>query len=461
DATIFENPNQPFTQPVDGWGRFVIPTTLNGDYWDNTPVGGIQILAGRSNPAAIQFTAQVAGVYAVDARFWDAHPSSAPSDPLYEVYKVDVNGNAVLVSNDNEAITDDNTGAVKERATVHQIVLAAGEKLVFAVHKGDAGGVGEDEVAANIHISLLATEVVNDGVTYYYNMTTGRYLSLSSSSANWNDAKTAAAGYTINGQTGYLATPTDSTSLQIVRALMQNANVTGTWAGGYQVTTIAEPNSGWLWMDGPNAFKPFSGQWAANEPNNAGEENALGFNAPSADINGFNNIGYNDFNEASEFRYFVEVGDGPQITPVELTSSLSVDSGSAMVFVDPQTVYSVKTGHYYRIPTSSADFEYAQTLTEAATYNDGSSVATGYLARIDDAEELDLINRLMAANNTDGVWVGLQGEAGNNGALNWKWVDSSGAISHFDGSKYYQEVVVENALKEAGWVIRSYDDFEH
>ncbi|MDA7827197.1 DUF4347 domain-containing protein, partial [Rhodobacteraceae bacterium] len=462
DSVWFDHPTQPYWNTEDGWGTFGFFTTLD-PHWATTVVGTPQILPGYSNPAAIQFTAETAGVYTVDARFWDGHSGSAPTDPMYEVYKVDANGNATLVSKDNATIVDDNTGATKVRASVHQILLQAGAKLVFAVHKGSSDAVGSDEVAASIHINLVGAQVTRNGQNYIYNLETGHYLALSPQTVtSWGDAKTAAESATLDGVEGYLATPADDTSMTIMRALSAGANVYGAFVGLYQVDATENLNNdlaaGWVWGSGPKEGSPFDGAWNPGEPNSLDEDYGtfwwLNTDTP------YNGAQYNDGSYSGELRYFTEFGETSLGLPSELTARIKIDQGSTLVFVDAVTVYSSKTGHYYKLDGSTGTFTDAQTISEASTYNDGVTDAGGYLARLEDADELAIITKLTQLNNVNGVWVGAKQVTNPDGTLDWKWVDSSGNISDYTPTSA-QQIETATALESAGWRRVSYDDFSH
>ena len=93
------------------------------------------------------------------------------------------------------------------QASIEQIKLDAGEKVLFAIHRGtDANPVGEDAINASIHIDLLASQKVIGGKEYYYNLNNGHYLGLSSGEATWSTAATEVELLDLEGNQVYLST---------------------------------------------------------------------------------------------------------------------------------------------------------------------------------------------------------------------------------------------------------------
>ncbi len=462
DYVMLEHKDAVAWNTTTGWSRFIFPNGFDGNATMFTP-GAVTVLPGYVNPAAMQFTAPVAGVYAVDARFWDGHGAAVTSSPSYKVFKVNAAGTIGTEISPGPIQTGDNTlpNSASARSAVQQVVLAAGERLVFAIHKGDAGGLYADEVRAAIDVNLIATAVQAGGNTWYYNHATGHYIGLSTTTATWANAQTAAGAITVAGQTGYLTTATDANSINIFRALMRESGQTSVFAGGYQLANATDNattgyRDGWFWSTGPRDGELFDGPWLTGEPNSASQD-ALAIHAPSGN---YHLAGYDDGTASSSYRYLVEVGNSPLGTPTELATALSsnVDPGNALVFVDATTAYSAATGHYYRLANSSGDFA-TQQQAASGTQVQGSS---GYLAQATTPDELALITRLARLNNSSGVWVGLQNVDTGNGVMDWKWVNANGTTaSNLDSSQTYQTAESTLALEAAGWTRVAYDSFEH
>lgn len=168
DHVMLENSSNRYDNTSNGWGRFAFPTSV-----ENTSTGwlvragAVNVLPGYTNPAAIQFAAPVAGIYGIDARFWDGNSTTSGSEAQYQVFKVSAAGTAVVVDPTSNVANGSYATTASSVSTLRQVVLAAGEKLVFAVHKGDGSVVAYDEVNALVDINLLATSVALGGNTYY------------------------------------------------------------------------------------------------------------------------------------------------------------------------------------------------------------------------------------------------------------------------------------------------------
>lgn len=467
DYVQLEHTDAKYWNTTTGWSRFLFPNGFDGNAESFTP-GAVTVLPGYVNPAAMQFTAPVAGVYAIDARFWDGH-NTTPSAPSYKVFKVNAAGTIGTEISPGPLQIANTSGpdAPNARSAVQQVVLAAGERLVFAIHKGDGGDVSGDEIRASIDMSLIATAVQSGGQTWYYNHATGRYIGLSATTATWDAAKAAAGTVTVAGQTGYLASATDPTSLNIYRALMRESGQISVFAGGTQLATATDNAStayrdGWFWSSGPKAGQLFDGLWQTGEPNSS-EQDVLAIHAPLVNNSRqYHLAGFDDGTASSSYRYLIEFGDAPLAAPAELNAALSanVDPGNALVFVDSTTAYSARTGHYYKITNnSSGSFEAQQQAASSSTYAGQS----GYLAQATTADELDVISRLARLTNSSGVWVGLKDvDITGTGVMDWKWINANGTVaSSLNSSLYYQEAESTLALEAAGWKRVAYDGFSH
>ena len=213
-------------------------------------------------PTAAQFTAPISGVFGVDARFWRTFTNAG--NPKYKIYKLSGSTMSEVDAGSQIGGGDPSSGTV---SGLKQIVLEQGEKLIFAVHPNGTYA-DYDESSLSLQVDLLATKVISGGATYYYSHANGHYYGLPSGSLAWDAAKTAAEGLTVAGKSGYLATPTDSASMQIMRAMLANANVSGAWAGAKQINSNNEPAGNFYWATGPKAGQPFNGSWNNGEPNN-------------------------------------------------------------------------------------------------------------------------------------------------------------------------------------------------
>ncbi|MEN9762440.1 MAG: hypothetical protein RI906_2266, partial [Pseudomonadota bacterium] len=444
-----------------GWGWFYFPNNFDNANGLTLRPGAVGMIAGMVNPAAMQFTAPVAGVYAVDARFWDAHPDTAPTSPLYKVFKVNVTGTSGVEISPGAVATGENTlpNSASARSAVRQVALAAGERLVFAVHKGAADGLYADEMQATVDINLLAMRVASG---HYYSLDDGHYYnSTATAPGTFDAARTLATQQAaVASAPGYLATPSTPAAAQIAGALTQLAKDNGSntnfsWAALRQTSSTSEPTGNWFWTDGPEAGTPFTGVWASGEPNNG---NSGTEHYGSVHVSG----GFNDLPFTyADTRALVEFGTTRLPEPTELTNALTSLSnpGNALVFLTPTTAYSTLTGHYYQLTSTAGDFD-AQNLAASQTTYGGQ---TGYLTRATTPEELALVTRLARLQNSSGVWVGLKNiDTNGQGSMDWRWVNAAGtSVGSLDGSSTYQTAESINTLEAAGWTRVARDNFSH
>jgi hypothetical protein len=125
DFIQLEHTEAPFGNATTGWARFMFPNGFDNVASFTFVPGAVGILPGHVNPAAMQFTAPVAGVYAVDARFWDANPSTAPSSASYKVFKVNAAGTVGTEISPGPVQTGENTlpNSANARSAVQQVVI--------------------------------------------------------------------------------------------------------------------------------------------------------------------------------------------------------------------------------------------------------------------------------------------------------------------------------------------------
>ncbi len=113
---------------------------------------------------------------------------------------------------------------------------------------------------------------------------------------NWDQARTAAAGTTVDGMQGYLATITSAAENDFLKSLVQSAGSPAAWIGA----SDAEHEGTWKWVSGPEAGTTFfvddanggytvAGQYSSwdltqtyepNDPGSWGEDAAV-FGFPS------------------------------------------------------------------------------------------------------------------------------------------------------------------------------------
>jgi hypothetical protein len=172
------------------------------------------------------------------------------------------------------------------------------------------------------------------------------YKYVTAANISWSSAKTAAAGQSYLGYTGYLATITSAAeNTFITQKLASNGwigasdavseinSATGTTT--YADQTAAEGH--WYWITGPEAGTNFSngnaspllvsGQfmnWNTGEPNNSSGENY-------AQIFASGSIGtWNDLNGSSQGGYVVEFGGLPSDPMITLSSTSRIVVGSPL-----------------------------------------------------------------------------------------------------------------------------------
>jgi hypothetical protein len=376
---------------------------------DTIRPGEVFTLANNYSTAA-QFTAPMSGIYGVDARFWRVWTNGG-GDSKYRVYKL---SGSTLSQVDGGGVINGTNPSGASISTLRQIVLDQGDKLIFAVSSN--GNADQDETTLYLHVDLLATKVTAGSNTYFYSHSNGHYYGISSSSASWDNAKTAAEALTVGGQSGYLATPTDSASMQIMRAMIANANVSGAWAGAKQINSNNEPAGNFYWATGPKAGQPFNGSWNSGEPNNF--DHGSGVREGHVEITTGN---YNDNNGLLARPYVVEFGDSRLPLPGELTGTISAnrDPGNAMLFKDANVAYSARSGHYYRVDSTARGWNASASAAAQTSYES----QTGYLARVTSLNELRIAGWFNRLQNQADQWVGLrQTNKTSEPGGGWQWV---------------------------------------
>ncbi len=136
------------------------------------------------------------------------------------------------------------------------------------------------------------------------------YAAIAGTYANWQAASSTALASTFNGMSGYLATVTSASEVEVLSTLG-----VGGWLGGSDAAKDGE----WRWMAGPEAGQLFTfTNWAAGEPNNffAGGENSLEMKA---------NTGvWNDARDIEPLAYAL-VEYGGQTAPLMVPHTQSID----------------------------------------------------------------------------------------------------------------------------------------
>jgi formylglycine-generating enzyme required for sulfatase activity len=389
--------------------------SITGNNYRQRP--GELMMLPNDYPTAAQFTAPISGVFGVDARFWRTFTNAG--NPKYKIYKLSGSTMSEVDAGSQIGGGDPSSGTV---SGLKQIVLEQGEKLIFAVHPNGTYA-DYDESSLSLQVDLLATKVISGGATYYYSHANGHYYGLPSGSLAWDAAKTAAEGLNVAGKSGYLATPTDSASMQIVRAILTDAGIGNAWAGARQINSNNEPAGNFYWATGPKAGQPFNGSWNDGEPNNYNSVEHYVDLTPNK---------YNDNNGANALRYVVEFGDAKLALPTQLTDNISGNSapGNALIFQQADVAYSARTGHYYKVDSTGRTWDDA--ASNAAAIGNMFAGQRGYLARITDLNELRIAGWFNRLRNQADQWVGLrQTNTSVEPSGGWQWTtgDEAGMTS--------------------------------
>lgn len=175
--------------------------------------------------------------------------------------------------------------------------------------------VGVDNQAIEKSSSIPVTQsnssqpVLNPANSHYYDAIA------TPGGITWVAAKAAAESRTFNGCPGHLVTLTSQQEHDFIIANLPQAapiGVLGWWIGGIQPPGSPEPAGGWQWVTGePFIFT----NWAAGEPNDIGNEDAIHLDGKGSGLGLWNDIPSN--NNIHRIGGYVIEYDTPCIIGVE------------------------------------------------------------------------------------------------------------------------------------------------
>lgn len=105
------------------------------------------------------------------------------------------------------------------------------------------------------------------------------------------------------------------------------------------------------------------------------------------------------------------------------------DGGNAVVFKDANYGYSIKTGHYYKLDTTSRDYSNATSNAQNSNY----AGEKGYLVRMDDAlssSELEVVKLMNSLYGSTLTWIGAERVLGSGNS--WYWSAGNDANVYFN-----------------------------
>ena len=300
---------------------------------------------------------------------------SPTATAAYKAFKVDLAGAITEIDAGLSITAEDRLNA--NQASIEQIKLDAGEKVLFAIHRGtDANPVGEDAINASIHIDLLASQKVIGGKEYYYNLNNGHYLVSSSGEATWSTAATEVELLDLEGNQVYLSTPSDPTSQQDCSSYFGRC-----W---FEIRhgLVAK-----VLMDKVHGRRPL-------QADGRGDGNTLSL------------AGFDSLDLSSSQRYFIEAGERPLPMPAALSDVIAQASnpGNPLIIQQEGVGYSPRTDHSYTVDANTIRF-FSEALLEANQVQlEGQN---GYLAQINSLAELEIADWFTTQSDESQLWLGL------------------------------------------------------
>ncbi len=208
---------------------------------------------------------------------------------------------------------------------------------------GSATPAQYQSLLRTVNISLASSSATTRAVTFslgnMVSYTNGHYYEFVTSTMTWANAKTAAAGRSYNGLTGYLATITSAGENAFIKQTLSADGWIGasddyvhiTAAGVSTYSNQAASEGHWYWVTGPEMGTNFSngngssltavsGQysnWNPGEPNNSGTGEHYGEIYSSSGNSG----AWNDLSSTNSLGYVVEYGGLPGDPVVQLSAT--------------------------------------------------------------------------------------------------------------------------------------------
>ena len=279
-------------------------------------------------------------------------------------------------------------------------------------NRGDdslSGGAGDDSLVGGAG-DLVGLDL--SGYAFY--AASGHLYKLVTSALSWDAAKTAAAGMTIGGLHGYLATITSAGEDAFLKTQITGASEIFVGA------TDAAKEGQWVWATGPEAgtifynagaaTQPGYSNWAPNEPNNA--------NGPGAEnyaVFAYNAGQWND-SPSVPHGYLTEFDVGALGAFDQVTLS---NNGFA---------YNAGNGHAYKaVSNTVASWQAARDAAAGLKLTKGDLTRIpGYLATITSADEASFLKANFAS--VSQLYIGATDE-GHEGQ--WVWATGPEAGTTF------------------------------
>ena len=222
-----------------------------------------------------------------------------------------------------------------------------------------------------VEIPQAINTILNDDPTLSYDAATGKFYRHVASAASWNDALAAAAGTSLNGESGSLVSIESAYENQVVRQILSNSGWGTAWLGGSDQNTEGD----WHWYEGATEGKQFwqgtgggtaqNGSYtnfAPSQPDGSGDELHLSASTGLWDDGGANTsyiIEWDASKVLSSYTFNLTDDAGGRFAIDSSTGEITVADGS-------QLDYEASTSHNVTVEvTDAAGNTYSEVMTIA------------------------------------------------------------------------------------------------